>query len=335
MATLGTTGNNSASTNLVTNDILIQSGVFTASSTGKLTSGSARMWIASAGSVNAKMVIYRARDFSNIDEILSISDELAITNTTEQEVTFTFSGANQIAITNGSIYTIAVHVNSSAKSTNISRGTTSNAAKSGTASYASGPPTGGNVGSSIAGPIDAYITYIEDEYKVIGDVSDSGGATAFSTNSKILSQATLSEDAVLVHMVARLRTGTASGDRHIKGVIYADSSGSAGALVATSSEVTVTASVSPRSYTVDFAGEQLSSGTYWVGLINDGDGSNSVNHFRGSTSSASQSNADTYSDGPSNPAGSLTAGTGPVNAYVVYTPDTGDTPNPAAFFAFF
>jgi len=93
------------------------------------------------------------------------------------------------------------------------------------------------------------------------------------------------------------------GSAKVKGVIYADSNGAPGALLATSNEVS---GVTAGWTTLGFASNvTLAAGDYWIGVIadttmlTDGWGSTGENRY----------NADTYSDGPADPFGTPTSST--------------------------
>lgn len=154
-----------------------------------------------------------------------------------------------------------------------------------------------------------------------GKTANGASNTLHNANRKILSQANLSEAALLTSMTIRARAGTA-GSKKWKGLIYSDNSGAPDVLLATTAEGTITGTTA-LSYTAGFAGQSLPAGTYWIGWIHNGDGTIAAHPYRDNTALMSLSNADNYADGPANPAGTTAALAGPVDAYVTYTPDTG------------
>lgn len=120
----------------------------------------------------------------------------------------------------------------------------------------------------------------------------------------------------------------------IKGVVYADSGGAPGALIAVGSEVTVNSSteqewVSTISFTV------VIGTTYWIGFHQKDPGTGNFSISRDSVVGGSQTNTDTYSDGPSDPFGTPTAETGPIDCYVSYTPTPSSSTHAIAFAANF
>lgn len=136
----------------------------TPASTGTVTGGTCRMWLSSAGTCNVRMVIYSdvAGALTSASTLLAVSDDTSFTNTTEADVNFTFSGANQITVTSGQQYWIGVHAQDpGTPSWNISRDATADQRKvNGDDVWTGGSatPWGADI-TSLSGPIDAYITY--------------------------------------------------------------------------------------------------------------------------------------------------------------------------------
>jgi hypothetical protein len=125
---------------------------------------------------------------------------------------------------------------------------------------------------------------------------------------------------------------SATGSTTVNCVIYADSTGAPGALLATSDSVTLTATTEAQ---VDFTfsgANQISvaSGTtYWIGASWQDPGTPSVNLSRDATASGRQE-ASAYLP---NPFGTATVLSGPVDVFITYAlPDSGNTGD---FFAFF
>lgn len=95
--------------------------------------------------------------------LLAESDALTLTATTEAERTFTFSGVNQISVTSGTPYWIAVAWNDpGTPSVTVSRdGTATSRREQTVSSWPTLPNPYGAPTASNTGPIDAYITYVE------------------------------------------------------------------------------------------------------------------------------------------------------------------------------
>lgn len=97
--------------------------------------------------------------------------------------------------------------------------------------------------------------------------------------------------------------GATSGTAKFKAVLYADSSGSPGALTATGTEVV--GCTSGNTLTLPFSAGQTLTGVtdYWVGYITD---TSVVIQRFDSTTTLGQSKANTYASGAPNPAGAMT-----------------------------
>lgn len=153
MPTLGQTGDNSGSS--ASNAAKTSVSKVTAVSSGTLDSGATRIWV-DANTATTKMCVYS--DSSGAPGTkLAESAEVVLSNTTEQEIAYSFLGANRIPIVSGTDYWIGPAWPLPASSTiTISRQATT-AGRRETASYA--PSTFGSP-TSLTGPIDTYITYL-------------------------------------------------------------------------------------------------------------------------------------------------------------------------------
>lgn len=139
MTTFGVTADNSSSTSSSADRKRVSSA--SPSSDGTVQSLTARLWVDS-GSTVAKAVIY-SNNAGQPDHILATSDELTISNTTGQAKTSTFSGANQISVTDGTTYWIDVIVQDpGAANWIISRDGTANGNKNNADTYSDGPASG-------------------------------------------------------------------------------------------------------------------------------------------------------------------------------------------------
>lgn len=103
-----------------------------------------------------------------------------------------------------------------------------------------------------------------------------------------------------------LGPGAASGTADIEGVIYADSGGSPGALIATSSQLVFPSTGAAGWYSLPFASSpSLAAGRYWIGGLTGG--TTHAAGYRYATVTASRRyNTNTYASGPSSPFGSAT-----------------------------
>ncbi|MGA2319411.1 MAG: hypothetical protein ABSG95_01540 [Solirubrobacteraceae bacterium] len=111
-----------------------------------------------------------------------------------------------------------------------------------------------------------------------------------------------------------------SGQERFQGVIYADSSGTAGALLGTSSAISLTSTNSAGWYELPLpTALELAAGNYWLGFMSGG--SAGVAAFRyDSVASSLEYNANTFTSGPSNPFGSPTIISDQISLYATYTP---------------
>lgn len=157
MPTFGQTGDQSAlSTSTADKTALSEA---TPSSSGTVTSAAARLWITPGGTpTTARFCIYQDSG-GDPGSLLAVSDEVTVSNTTEQEVQFPFSGTQRIDVVSGTPYHIGPAWRDpgagSSDSINYSRGTTADSRVE-NSSYAPNPFGTPN---SLSGPLDAYVTY--------------------------------------------------------------------------------------------------------------------------------------------------------------------------------
>lgn len=162
-ATFGTTTNGGSTVTLsITDKAVLSAGI--PASNGILTTGKTRVWVAS-GSVNTKMLVYS--DSSGPSTLLAVSDEVALVNTTEQEISYTFSGVNQISLQASTTYWIGIHADNSAITTTVSGQSCGTTRYTVADDYSDGADTVFNIGSaSSAGSscIDSYGEYTVDDH---------------------------------------------------------------------------------------------------------------------------------------------------------------------------
>jgi len=124
-------------------------------SSGTVVQGSARVWLSATGSTTVNCVIY-ANSSGAPGALLATSDSVTLTATTEAQVDFTFSGANQVPVGSGTTYWIGVSwQDPGTPSVNVSRDGTASSRQE-NATYLPNPfgtPT------ALSGPIDVFITY--------------------------------------------------------------------------------------------------------------------------------------------------------------------------------
>lgn len=158
-----------------------------------------------------------------------------------------------------------------------------------------------------------------------GKITNSSGSTSSSIDRKKVSSAIPSSNGTATSITIRGRV--TSENTVIKGVIYSDSGDAPDALLATSDEITVNSSTE-QDWTGNLTGAQqisITAGTkYWIGFHQQDPGSGGFAISRAGITDNSQTNADTYSDGPSDPFGTPDLEAGPIDVYVTYT-ETGGT----------
>jgi hypothetical protein len=150
-STVGQTANNASSSSSSSDKTVLSK--FTAGASGTLSAGHARLSLDAAGSASTALVVYA--DSSGVPGArLAQSGLVSVTSTTEALVNYTFTGANQVAITNGTGYWIGpAWTDPGTINVVYSRNSTAGQVQA-VSSFA--PATFGT-GTAQAGPVDAYI----------------------------------------------------------------------------------------------------------------------------------------------------------------------------------
>lgn len=125
--------------------------------TGTVTAGHARAWLSAAGTSNTKIVIY-ADAAGAPGALLAVSDQLAITATTEGQRDYVFSGGNQITVTQGVNYWVGLMWSDpGTPSLNLSRdGDANGRLEVSGFTYPTAPNPFGT-GTLFSGPIDVWV----------------------------------------------------------------------------------------------------------------------------------------------------------------------------------
>lgn len=151
LTSLGKTSNGASSSASSADKTAVSSA--TASASGTLTAGHARAWLSATGSAVTKCVVY-ADSGGAPGARLATSDPVTITNTAEQQIDYTFSGADAIAIASGTTYWVGLAwQDPGAPSLNISRDATASARQEASA-YA---PTPFGTPTALTGPVAVYV----------------------------------------------------------------------------------------------------------------------------------------------------------------------------------
>jgi hypothetical protein len=124
-------------------------------------------------------------------------------------------------------------------------------------------------------------------------------------NVKRVNKCVVPFNATLNGLTVYLTPTSFKGQEPIKGVIYADSSGKPGALVAVSEQGTFKSTLPANWYPLLFGSTvKLAAGTYWIGLITGNTGKVAGERWD-TVKNAEDYNSNTYTSGPSNPFGSF------------------------------
>jgi hypothetical protein len=161
---------------------------------------------------------------------------------------------------------------------------------------------------------------LTDRPKTFGRTSvaanPSGGMTA---NQKRGSKFTLTDKATLFRLFAYLDGlgPTTEGSQGVRMVLYRDNGGVPGARLAQSPTATINAGLTGRWVAFNLPPIALDPGTYWIVIHTDATGGIARN--RGDGAANWYGNADTFSDGASDPFGGGSAGAVTLSVYASYT----------------
>ena len=153
-----------------------------------------------------------------------------------------------------------------------------------------------------------------------GKTTNGAGESSSSTDRKKVSAAVPASSGTATSITIRGRVTVEN--TVIKGIIYADSGGLPGARLAVSDEITVN-STTEQEWTGALTGPNaiaIAAGTtYWIGWHQQDPGSGGFAISRDGTSEMSRTNTGDYATGPTDPFGTSTAESGPIDVYVTYT----------------
>jgi subtilisin family serine protease len=159
-----------------------------------------------------------------------------------------------------------------------------------------------------------------------GTTSGTFGTTTVGANPdpiladrKRVNRYTLGTAAHVSKLSIYLQPAGTSGTQLFEGLIYADTGGAPGALVAVSTPFTFSSSNPAGWYDLVFSSPvALSAGNYWIGIISGN--TSHVAAFRWTSVGGSRDyNADSYTSGPSNPFGTPTIDSEEMSVYASYT----------------
>jgi hypothetical protein len=162
----------------------------------------------------------------------------------------------------------------------------------------------------------------------VGTLRDGG----MFANYKIVHVATLAAAGAVTKLSLYAVPGIKSpAAQSLKAVIYADSGGSPGALVATGVEVVYQGNVNGSGwFDLPFASPvSLAPDSYWLGFITGGE-TEGVGYLYDSVSGSRAYNTNAYSSGPSDPFGAATKDSEQASIYATYSPTGGSAPENTA-----
>ncbi|MGN6169803.1 MAG: S8 family serine peptidase [Solirubrobacteraceae bacterium] len=178
-----------------------------------------------------------------------------------------------------------------------------------------------NAGGSSAPATSAPTAVVSATF---GTTTVGGSSNPFGVNRKWVNAYSLSVPASVSKLSIYLQnnsTSTSGQQEQVEGVIYADSNGSPGSLLASSTPLTFLSGQSKGWYNLPFSSAvALPAGRYWIGVITGGTGN--VARYRYSTVTASRDyNVNSFASGPSNPFGSPSTDSQQMSLYATYTPN--------------
>jgi subtilisin family serine protease len=158
----------------------------------------------------------------------------------------------------------------------------------------------------------------------VGAVSD-----RFASDRKRVNRYALTAGGTVTKLSLYLQPTSTGGQQVMRGVIYADSSGSPGSLLAATNSLTFTSTSPAGWYDLTFpTPPHLAAGNYWIGVLSGA--SYGVAGYRYDSVSGSRDyNSNTYTAGPSDPFGPFTADSQQMSLYATYTPSPPATSPPA------
>ena len=154
-----------------------------------------------------------------------------------------------------------------------------------------------------------------------GKMTVGANGESFKANRKRVNRYPLPEAATVSRLSVYLKPTSTAGSQTVKGVVYADSNGAPGALLASTNELVFNSTDAKGWYDLTLpAPVTLQPGNYWIGLF--AGGTSGVAGIRWDSVAASRiSNSNTYTSGPSDPFGSgTTTDDRQMSLYAAFTP---------------
>ncbi|MCW3027812.1 MAG: hypothetical protein JWN81_1023, partial [Solirubrobacterales bacterium] len=180
--------------------------------------------------------------------------------------------------------------------------------------------TASNTAGKSAPASSEHTAVVQQGVATFGKTAVGGSSDSFAANRKRVNRYALSVAGTVSKLSIYLAPTKNSGEQVIKGLIYADSSGSPAALLATSTQLTFKSTSTAGWYDLPFAiPPSLAAGNYWIGVITGATGG--IVGFRyDKVTSSRDFNTNSYTSGPTNPFGSFSTDSEQASLYATYTP---------------
>jgi subtilisin family serine protease len=187
--------------------------------------------------------------------------------------------------------------------------------------FSAGPtnPFGTTTKDSELASLYATYTPAAPVQSTFGKTTVGANSDSFAENRKRVSSYALPTAGTVRSLSVYLQPSGHSGQQLIEGVLYGDSGGKPGALIATTSQLTFKSTGAAGWYTLTFPSPpKLAAGEYWLGVITGA--GNDVAGFRYDNASGSRLyNANVFTAGPSNPFGAASSDGEQTSLYATYT----------------
>jgi hypothetical protein len=156
-----------------------------------------------------------------------------------------------------------------------------------------------------------------------GTTSVGSNTDQFYVNRKRVNEYALSQEALVTKLSIYLEPTSNTATQLIKGIMYADSSGAPGALIAVSNELSFPNTDAAGWYDLTFPTPlSLAAGNYWIGVLIGGTVRAAQFRYTKVTNSR-DTNANSYSSGPSDPFGAIqVVDSEQMSLYATYTPSS-------------
>jgi subtilisin family serine protease len=180
--------------------------------------------------------------------------------------------------------------------------------------------TASNAGGSSTPATSAQTAVVLAASATFGKTTVGASSDYFVAERKRVNRYAIPESGSVTKLSIYLAPTSTSGQQVLRGVIYADSSGTPAALLASTEQFTFSSTSAAGWYGLVFSSPiKLTAGNYWIGVMSGATAG--VAGFRyDSVSGARDYNANTYASGATNPFGSFSSDSEQMSLYATYTP---------------